>query len=160
LCYKRYIGAVLFFGFAGILGVALYSFSPYDLSWFYYNSQTTQVTNMLGVFGANVSALFFYLFGVASFLFVPFFLYLSYFLARSLSFKIEAERFFAFLLLPIVAAALFNIHYFDIFDSIFPGGIIGNGFKMITVGWFDQMGAVVFLYVMIAVAAILILEEQ
>ena len=156
LCYKKNIIASISFSFAIILGVALYSFNPYDLSWFYYNSQAAGVTNLLGIFGANLSALFFYLFGVASFLCVPFFLYITYFLAKSLSFSLEVERFFAFLYLPFVGAALFNMYYFDIFDAIFPGGVLGNGIKIITIGWFDQVGAFLFLYVMLTVALFLI----
>jgi len=154
--YKKIILAFIFFGLVIVLGISLYSFNPYDLSWFYYNSQVTVVTNMLGQFGANLAALFFYLFGVASFLFIPFFLYLSYFFLFSLSFRAEVERLVPFLLIPFLAAALFNIHYFDIFDSIFPGGVLGNGCKTIVVGWFDPMGAILFLYAMIAISVILI----
>jgi len=159
LYYKKYIIACVSLGFAVILGVSLYSFNPYDLSWFYYNSEMTNITNLLGKFGANLSALFFYLFGVASFLCVPFFLYLAYFLARALKLASEVERLLAFLLLPFIGAALFNIYYFDIFDAIYPGGVLGNGVKIITVGWFEQTGALLFLYAMIAVVIILIFRN-
>ena len=157
--YKKYIIAGISVSFAIALSISLYSFSPYDLSWFYYDSEVTSVGNLLGYFGANISALFFYLFGVASFLCVPFFLYLAYFLARPLQLSSEIERLLAFLLLPFVGAALFNIYYFDIFDAIYPGGVLGNGVKIIAVGWFDYVGALLFLYTMIIVCIVLVFRN-
>lgn len=153
---KKKFVASIFLLFAIALGLSLYSFSPYDQSLFYYSATKVACKNWLGFIGSNLSALFFYLFGISSYLFVPFFIYASYLLFMRISFRQEVERFFSFLFMPFVLSAILNFNKFDFFKSVQPGGVIGNGIRIICTGWFDAFGAKIFLYSLFIVFLILI----
>jgi len=153
--YKKKIIA-LFFLLVGIcLSVSFYSFNSHDQSLIYHNSDGVVVKNLLGFFGANFSALFFYLFGFAACLFIPFLFYVAYILARDISLKFEVERVFSLFTIPFIVSALCSMHTSVFFDTTFSGGVLGNGLKIIFVGWFDYIGARLFLYSLLSIAIVL-----
>ena len=157
--HKKRIASFVLLFFGIFLSVALYTYNINDPSWFYYSSQITSVSNVFGFIGAHMAALFFYLFGVSSFLILGFIFYGAYILFFDLHFKVEVERAVALLLLPFVAAAICTIKQFDIFQLIYPGGVFGNGLKILAVSWFDPLGAKLFLYALFATCLMLIFRS-
>jgi len=158
--YKKKGMAVLLFCFAIFLAICLATFSPYDQSLFYYNSQGTVSHNFFGTIGAHIAALLFYFFGVSSCLIVIFFVYLAYILFYTVPLGLEFERAIAFLFLPFISAAVLSIHSFDFFPMVSPGGVVGNGLKFMAVGSFDMLGAVLFFYVLLVVSMMLIFRNS
>ena len=160
--YKKKFFALFFLFFSFVLGLSLFSFNLNDRSWFYYNAKNAGkniYNNWLGSVGSNLASMFLYLFGVSAFLFIPFFFYVGYIMIRNISFKNEIERFFAFLFMPFVLSAILSFHKFDFYKSIFPGGVIGNGIKIICTGWFDSFGAKIFLYSVFIIFLVLIFRK-
>ncbi|MFC1842654.1 DNA translocase FtsK [Candidatus Dependentiae bacterium] len=157
--YKKKIAAFVFLFLAIILGISLYTFNPYDQSWFAYSTSKHSVANLIGFLGSDLSALFFYLFGVSSYLFVLLLSYVSYILFMGVSFKKEVERFLALLGLPFICAALLNMTQVDYFGPIFPGGVIGNGLKIVFIGWFDPVIAKLFTYCLLLISLLLLFRS-
>ena len=154
--YKKKVIAFMFFFVGALLGLSLYSFNMYDQSLIYYSSDGPVTTNILGAFGAHIAASFFYLFGISSFLFILFFLYISYILVRNIAFKSEIERFISLLVAPFLLSALCSITNIGMLKTTFAGGIFGNNIKFVFIRWFDVLGACVFLYALLSAVVVLV----
>ena len=68
--YKREIVGVLAATLFVFCLLSFFSYSATDNSWFYFSSEVREISNWCGVLGAHVSALFFFLFGSAAYLFL------------------------------------------------------------------------------------------
>lgn len=157
--YKRQIIAIAFFAFAIFLGISLVSFNPMDNSWFYYNSSRSICKNFFGCLGSDISSLFFYLFGISAYIYVPFFIYVSILLTFKISFRKEVERFFAILFLPTIFSGLLSFKKISLFNGLASSGVVGKFVKTTCVGWFDVLGAKLFLYSILLVSLILIFKK-
>jgi len=159
IVHKQRLSAFILLLIGFFLSVSLYTFNPYDQSWFYFDSSTTTTTNFFGSIGANTAALLFYFFGMSSFLILGFIFYSAYILINQITIKSEWERLIALLLLPYICATLCNIYNIDYFNSIFPGGTIGNGLKIVTAGWFDISTSTLFFFTLLSISIILIFRN-
>ncbi len=123
-----------------IIFLALISFSPKDPT--FLNSITVsriRSTNLMGNFGAQLSAILLQLFGYASYLFPVFFLITAMVLLQKKSFRPILLQLPFFLLETVVIAVLFAVVLSDFvliasvapLDYVSAGGIIGNNIK----GW-------------------------
>ena len=68
--FNNYIYGVVLSSVSLLLFLALVTFSPKDNTLLYYSSAQGGITNLLGVFGANLSAILLYFFGFSSYIFV------------------------------------------------------------------------------------------
>jgi len=152
--YTAFLIGSLFLLSALILALTLIFFNPYDQSWMYHRSQVVPITNFLGVFGAQLSAFFFYTFGVSCWLLVFFLGYVAYLLFFKVRFALVWDRLCAHVILLYASAGLFHVHQFDFFAGITPGGVVGGAGHQFLVGLFDPLGAVLFLYAALFVSLI------
>ncbi|NOZ12119.1 MAG: DNA translocase FtsK [Acidobacteria bacterium] len=123
-----------------IIFLALISFSPKDPT--FLNSGTVsriRSTNLMGNFGAQLSAILLQLFGYASYLFPIFFLITAIVLMRKKTFRPILLQLPFFILETVVIAVLFAVVLSDFvliasvapLDYVSAGGLIGNNIK----GW-------------------------
>ena len=154
--YKQEIGAVLLTMLAFFLAVSLFSYSPYDTSWFYYSTNLEPLHNLCGKVGAHCAALLFYFFGASSFFAVGLLLFLAYMMLFGRTFAQEWERVIAGSLLVIVNAALCSIYRIDFFHARFPGGFIGNALRITLYAMFDEIGTLLLLHSLLLICLILL----
>jgi len=154
--YKHIVVGSLLSASAVVSALAFFSFNPHDQSWLYHSSQLFGTTNVLGSFGANLSAFFFYSFGVACWFVVALLLYGAYLSFFKVSIRSSWDRLFAASLLPVVAAALFTLYRFDLFSAVTPGGVAGSFMHATTLGWFESLGASLFLHVLMFIVLIVL----
>ena len=140
---------------AVFIGLCLYSYNPYDASWFYYASGESVVSNWCGSFGAQLAGIAFYLFGGSSLLFVPLLLFVSFLVFRERPFKYEWERIVAFGSFIVVVAALAHLYQTDVLMSLFPGGHFGYGLCSFLYTLFDYVGTSLFLYTALSISFVL-----
>ncbi len=111
---------------------------------------------MCGWLGAQVAAFFFYIFGFAAWVFVFFLGYGAYAQWNSLSIRQEWDRLVGFVLMICASSALLFRHSIKIYESLFPGGVLGAGVYRMVERRFDALGATVFLYALFFVALIVV----
>ncbi len=148
--YKNEIlGMVLGSAFL-FLFLSCISFNPYDRSFFYFTNYNTTITNWCGFVGAEISALLFYLFGSATYLFLSLLLIPSIMLLAKISFKNECDRlaFLAVILWPSVV--LCRMYNFDITNSI-PGGVLGYYGQRFLLSFFSNVGTQVCMWSLLVV---------
>lgn len=122
--YKKEIGAVVLSGMFFFVAAAFFSYDPCDNTLFHYAHDHQTYSNWSGVAGANVAALFFYLLGAASYLFVLSLLFPLCLLFFKVPFKQEKYRLIA--LASIVLVTTFLCAVYDIqFLHGRAGGFIG-----------------------------------
>ncbi len=134
---------------------ALYSYNSHDSSWFYYSSEETQVTNWSGALGSHVSALLYYLFGGASFLFVTLLFFLAYVVLYR-TWRQEWERIVLVCLLIPISAALLRLWMIDVPLSPFPGGAVGTMLYSRIYQLFGSVGGTLLLYALLAIDFVMI----
>jgi S-DNA-T family DNA segregation ATPase FtsK/SpoIIIE len=134
---------------------ALYSYNPYDTSWFYYSSEHQATSNWSGTIGSHVAALLMYLFGGASFLFVGLLLSISYVMLYRM-WRYEWERIIACIVFIPLSAALLRMHMIDIATSSFPGGSVGNALYQSIHHVCGSVSGAVLLYALLIIDGIII----
>ncbi len=144
--YKGELIAFLITVAAAFIGLSLYSYSPYDSSWFFYSSAPAVITNACGSVGAQIAGILMYLFGGSSMLLVPMLLFTSYLMLCGRSFAYEWERLVAFGGFLFASAALSHLYQTDFFSSQFSGGHFGYGLCSFLYRFFDYVGTTLFLY--------------
>ncbi|MFH1461910.1 MAG: DNA translocase FtsK [bacterium] len=144
--YKFEAIGVLFIALFFILFSSLISYNPTDRSWFFFSNSKATIQNWCGILGANFSALLFYLFGHAAYLFVMGVAFLSYLFIKTKSFS--WFRSIAFLVLTISTAAFFfafNINLtLGLFTKNLTGGLLGQSFFEFTTFVFGDGGGKIF----------------
>ena len=141
-----------------LLGLALYSYNPHDPSWFFYSSQKHEISNQCGAIGAQVAAILIYLFGLASFLILPFLLFMTYLVLQHRKWAKEWERITAFGILIITVAALCTFHTIDYYHSTMPGGYVGYMLNLFLYRLFEQIGTVLLLYTSLQICFVLLFQ--
>jgi hypothetical protein len=119
------IGALLA-AVSGLLALALVSFDAHDPSWFYYSTEKTTIHNLLGTFGAHVSAAFFYGLGSASYLVVPFLLGLSFVIWSRKNIIFELDRLVGAAIAIALTATLLYMYRIGSIGYMVPGGVVGQ----------------------------------
>ncbi len=149
------LGSVFF-----ILLLSLISYNSTDRSWFYFSADNGTVQNWCGVIGANFSALLFYLFGVAAYLFVFGFAFFAYrlFVDRGSNQK-YLNRIFAFILFTCSFAAIlfaYNINPALVSVNSLAGGLIGSSFFDLISYPLGRTGSNIFHFTMVLACGIIV----
>lgn len=156
--YQRFLYASVLSILAIFLAVSLWSFHADDSSWFYYTTQTQPVNNMAGVLGAYSAALLFYLFGAASFFFIPLLFFLAYLIMVEKSYQEHWDRIAAGFVCIIAYAGLLHRYSIDFLSSPYPGGYVGR--KVVT--WlsvrFDFVEQSILLHFMLFASLVIFLQ--
>jgi DNA segregation ATPase FtsK/SpoIIIE, S-DNA-T family len=149
---KNYILSLILFFIAMFLLFSQLTFSPNDNSWFYYNSINTDVRNFFGYSGAVVSSLFFYLFGYATYVFIIFLFYYSYFIYGRLTLKNKIEELLSFFSLLLSLSVFFQS------QSNKMGGLLGIYLNKFLLKFFDLF-LIKFISVSILIISILLITR-
>jgi S-DNA-T family DNA segregation ATPase FtsK/SpoIIIE len=137
-----------------ILLASLVSFTPTDLAWF-TSDPNTHAQNWIGIAGAYVAGIFFFLVGYSAYFLVGIGIFFSWnkFTSRDLPFNFF--KFLSILILFTVAAALFSFFAGENGGGRFiSGGIIGVVFSSFLVGYFQPLGALIILFTLGALALV------
>ncbi|MBD3273019.1 hypothetical protein GF385_01555 [Candidatus Dependentiae bacterium] len=156
LKHKTEAIAILLIAVFVILFLSLLSYSPTDKSWFYFSATNDVIKNWCGVVGANFSALLFYLFGGASYLFILGFAFLAYLLFAGKEHVFN--RFIGFLFFTLSFSALLFGYNFDLVSGSLPGGLLGSSFFKLFTYPFGILGSKI-LHISIILASGIILSR-
>ena len=118
--------------------IALLSFNIHDPSWFYYSTKKTDITNLLGQWGAHLAAFLFYLLGNAAYLFPCLSLLSGYILYKKEGVQ-ETDRLFMGVVSTIVFAGLCYIYRWGSVHYMVPGGIVGQELQVFLLRYVDKV---------------------
>ncbi len=104
--------------------LAVLSYNPFDATLFYYSSAGAAVTNWAGSLGASIAALFFYLFGIATYVLISIILFLLGSFVFKMSGRQIVGRIFLGVGLMFVCAPLATSYEGFFFQSP-AGGLLG-----------------------------------
>lgn len=151
---------VLFCGIAVILFLSLISFDLSDSSYFVV-SDTDSYSNLIGAFGANVSAILFTYFGIVSYLFIPILVLTAVYIYQNknpINQRTKSENVLGSI--GIIIFVLSSASLIQLFPSIqqLPegvgaGGIIGDSVFTATADYLDISGSIV-LFIILLLASI------
>jgi S-DNA-T family DNA segregation ATPase FtsK/SpoIIIE len=122
---------------------ALVSYHETDSSFFYFSSQPEVTRNWAGGLGAELSALVFFLFGIAAYLLVAMFCLYAYLLFFNYPLKQERLRFFAFVTSLVSACALCALFNCDPVASP-AGGLLGYFLQTHGIALLGEQGSIIF----------------
>jgi len=122
---KRTIFAYVLSAFAVILGLSLVSFNYLDNSFISDSTSQEVIKNWCGSFGAYTASIFLYLFGCSGLLLVPVLGAGAMLLHNFALYRNWLSKFLALTGLVPVLATLFSRERFDLYASIYPGGVLG-----------------------------------
>jgi len=140
--------------------LALLSYSPTDASWFSYSTNPGPIHNWCGIVGSYSSALLFFLWGGAVFLFLGAFGFYSTMTVTQRPWKREWERFGALLLLPFIGSCFATLYRLDPWQPAVPGGLIGYQTIGVLYRWLDQWGTLVLLHTLLWSCIVIIFRTQ
>ena len=151
---------VLFCGIAVILFLSLISFDLSDSSYFVV-SDADSYSNLIGAFGANVSAILFTYFGIVSYLFIPILVLTAVYIYQNknpINQRTKSENVLGSI--GIIIFVLSSASLIQLFPSIqqLPegigtGGIIGDSVFSATADYLDISGSIV-LFIILLLASI------
>ena len=151
---------VLFCGIAVILFLSLISFDLADSSYFVV-SDADSYSNLIGAFGANVSAILFTYFGIVSYLFIPILVLTAVYIYQNknpINQRTKSENVLGSI--GIIIFVLSSASLIQLFPSIqqLPegigtGGIIGDSVFAATADYLDISGSIV-LFIILLLASI------
>jgi len=143
---------VLLNGLAILIFLSLITSSPSDPS-FFNASGSNEFSNFMGAFGANLSAILLWTFGVVSYLFIPLLAYFSFKLYQFEKYQLNLSRLEKFLIyFGIVLFISSSCSLVSLFPSILDspvgaGGVIGIEFYVLAEEAFGSSGAIVTLII-------------
>jgi len=145
---KKVVGVIL-----GVLALlctlAIISFKSTDTSWLYSSTNAHKVSNFLGSFGANFSALAYYMFGVSCWLLIVAAWCTAYELVFYGVWWRALEKYISLMILPFAAAGLFAWYRFELYGLVQPGGLVGHALMSASVRMFDTIGGALFLHALV-----------
>jgi DNA segregation ATPase FtsK/SpoIIIE-like protein len=144
--HKQEIFGILLGGLFVILFLSLVSHDATDNSLFYFSSSKEKFSNLVGAFGANLSALLLYFWGSAAYFFVFLFLFFSYILLLNKTFRQEWSRVVSVFLLLISLPTFFRFYEFDFVSKSFPGGLVGDNLNKFFSFAFGVAGTQIFIF--------------
>lgn len=112
---------------SALLSIIFYTFNINDPSWLYYSTEHTEVTNALGYIGAHIGVTLFYVFGAASYLFIPLLAGFAYVLWTQKSLEHEVDRFIAGGVGLLALSALCFVYRLGGIGYLEAGGVLGHG---------------------------------
>lgn len=158
--YSDLIGVSFLLG-ALVTGLSLMSYSPADPS---FNHLTfVKVNNLCGLVGSFWSDAIYHIFGLTSWLTVP---YLTYYGYEGIRGRIIGDRkihFGSFFALVLIVSGLFNIYFHNtrIFgESIEIGGIIGDLIGTGLVRVLNPLGSKIFLWMSAVVMLVIVTQKS
>lgn len=145
-------------GVTGILAALLLTFYQFDQSPFYYSTEQELIHNRLGIFGAYVSAYFFYWFGVSAYCFIPFGFCLAWLFWHKKTLVHDLDRIVAALFVVSAVSVLSYIYRIGSIDYMIPGGLFGQNLFFILKAYLDGLIIQMFLWFMLFAACIVIAQ--
>jgi len=145
ISHKKEMCGVLVVASFIFLALSFFSHSSTDNSWFYFASDNLGASNWCGVVGAHVSALSFFLFGSAAYLFLFSLLFTALYLFRFVTLEDSPWRLMVLPWLVVVGSIFSRVYQID-FVSSDPGGLIGRFFDGLLSVLFGKTGCLIFLY--------------
>ena len=153
--FKREIAGLLMGSFIALLTLSLLSYDPTDRSWFYFSSESKELSNWCGIFGANIAAGFLYLFGSISFLLVAFISFLFVLYVLRISFLYNLDRILAFILMACTGSGILRFHNLD-FTKSHAGGLVGYKIYNSLSPMLGISGAAILLYALLWISVIVL----
>ncbi|MBU4269591.1 DNA translocase FtsK [Candidatus Dependentiae bacterium] len=141
--YKYEALAFSVFCFSVITFLSIFSFNSNDQSWFYVSIENQEIKNILSSFGANYSALLFYLFGSAAYIFAFGLSFYSYLIFKYKKISKTIYRAVAFFLFNISISSILYSFNFD-FTNSYPGGLFGISIFKLMALYMGFFGATAF----------------
>lgn len=155
---KQTLKALAFGAGVLIISLMIISFNPLDQSWFYYSSQSANITNYFGRVGATIAALLFFICGSAVWVLLALLWYLTYLLWYRISLKTVWDTLIAYVWLWCSASAILNAYHID-YNGIAPGGLVGRLFYAFWLRLFtDEVVVMLWLYTSLIVCIVLITQ--
>ncbi|KKQ48256.1 MAG: cell division FtsK/SpoIIIE, partial [candidate division TM6 bacterium GW2011_GWF2_38_10] len=157
LGYKKEMVASALLGTIIFCALALVSYNPSDVSWFFYSTHPQPVTNWGGLVGAYCAALFFFLFGFGSFFFLIALSIFSWLLFFQCSLAQSLRR---------VAPLILATSVFSTLCALFPvahnpflsGGFVGGRLRILLHVLFGHGGSIVFLLTMLSISLLWLIQ--
>jgi len=123
--YRKEICGVIVAGLFIFSLLSLWSFNPYDSSWFYFSSTAEPITNWCGMIGAQLAGVLVYFFGSASYFFICSLLFPIGLLALKKPILKEWPRMVMLLSVVGVVSVLSSLYNYRIM-VLSPGGVLGR----------------------------------
>lgn len=148
---------ILFFALATFLGISFFSYNNLDSSFLYFSSDKINILNFCGRVGANLSAFFFYYFGLGGYLLIFLPLLLGFIKLYDLKIRAEYLRLvgfagFIFALSSIAAIADLS------FLNIQGGGLFGFIIAKFLSFYFNIIGSYLLLFLFVFISAVVIFK--
>ncbi|HEV2601927.1 MAG TPA: DNA translocase FtsK [Candidatus Babeliales bacterium] len=156
--YQRELHIIFLISLALFLSLSLCTYNPTDSSWWYATSDGFQLTNACGFVGAQIAALFFYLFGSGSFFCIAPLCFTIYLLWYGLPVRSEWDRYGAYAVFIVAVSTLSAAYKIMIGGAHVPGGFIGLHMWRLLYRWFDYVGAVLCIYTTLLASSIIITQ--
>lgn len=135
---------------------SIVSHNPYDPSWFYVTSDASLITNWCGTFGAQMSALLFYIFGSSALFGVFGIGMLAYECIFYKSYSKNLDRVIACFVAMCVSASWCFMFSIDFLGAPFAGGAVGMYLYRLLYKMFDSVGAFLCIHSLLTVCLLLI----
>ena len=155
LSYKREVIGILLLAFFSFLIISLISYNPSDVSWFFFSTIQKEVLNWGGIIGANIAALFFYLFGSAAYVFVIMLFYIAFMFLFRKKIREEWDRFLALSLLILVSSVFFKLYNLD-FSKSYAGGLVGDSLLKLISNFVGFWGTNILLLALFAASLVIL----
>lgn len=155
--FRREIFGVLLIGVFLFLAVAFFTHHSTDNSLFYFSSEKRSILNWCGAFGAHISALFFFLFGGASYLLLFSIISIAVLLFSASSLKETIIRTSLLPLLILSGTLLLQICSPNSFVAM-SGGAIGVSLSSLATPIFGRVGIVILATVLSWVSVLVLLR--
>lgn len=153
---KRELLAILLLAVTAFIVVCLITFNPQDASLFHVSTSTEPITNACGLFGSYLASLLLFLFASSAWGVVGMLCMTLYFLVTNQSCKQEWDRFACAGVGMIVMACLGNLYGFELYQCVYPGGIVGKTINSLLLHSFDRVGTFIFLQMLFITCIIII----
>lgn len=128
-----YIPLIMSLTGACALAVALFTFSEWDASPFYYSTDSEKVTNWYGVIGSFVASSLYHYIGYAAFSIPLFLVFNFYVLFKKETLKSRLDQVTGWLLLSLASIPFFSYMQLSPAYYFVPGGIVGaKVYKLLT----------------------------
>ena len=150
--YKKECCIALLMVLNTVFALSLYFYSPTDSSWFFYSTSSMPIHNIFGSFGAFSAALLLHIFGATAWFFLAMLFFVTYVLFVERSWRREWDRLSAFIVLILTSSALLYVYTIGHHQ----GGLLGVRVYNASLMFFDQLSALLLLYVLSLAAFIII----
>lgn len=148
------IKGIVILGASLLLLASLLSFTPYDLSW-YTSAPFHPAHNLIGIAGAYIAGIFYFVLGYSSFALVVFGLFISWNKFTSRDIQCSFPKLLSLVVLLMVASALLAMAFaVDHHEQFHAAGLVGIVFSDFLQKYLSPVGALITLVILGALALV------